>query len=98
MKRSRSGLAGAVGSMWRTLKYAATRISTHDRHEPRCGVFVRCEFSMMRARISRASFSRRGTSIFIRASGISSLVHVALRLLLELLQVILRPLDAFVEA
>src|SRR5262245_27200224 len=72
MKRSRRGLRGSSVSSRSVWKYAATRMSTQDRHDPRCGVCVLWEFSMMRARISRASRSSSGTGSAAALSAMGS--------------------------
>src|SRR5258708_35626549 len=94
MNRSRSASVGLPGSMRNTLKYAATRMSTQDRHEPRCGVLVLCEVSMMRARISRATSRRR--SMLTRA-GASRLVDIVERLGLELRVEAVDPGDRLIQ-
>src|SRR5262245_41430685 len=74
-------------------------MSTHDRHEPRCGVLVLCEVSMIRIRMVRAMSSSFVMSVvrFMRAPG-SGLVRVVEGLPLQLLAVGRRPFDASIEA
>src|SRR5579862_5799301 len=79
-------------------------MSTHDRHDPRCGVCVLCEFSMIRARILPANVFSSSIFTFVAlVSWVSSLlswlwfVYVIVRLPLEILEVGLHPSDAFIE-
>src|SRR5947207_1932326 len=95
MKRSRSASVGLPGSMRNALKYAATRMSTQDRQDPRCGVLVLCEVSMMRARISRATSCRRS---MLKRAGASRLVDIVERLRPEVLVETLDPGDGFIES
>src|SRR5688572_13684681 len=43
MNRSRNGSHEFCGSISSVVQYAATRISTHERAEPRCGVPALCD-------------------------------------------------------
>src|SRR3970040_2680496 len=58
MNRSRDGARASAASIRSTEKYSVVRISTPDRHEPKWGVFVLCDVSMMRTRRVRARQSR----------------------------------------
>src|SRR5580765_4568574 len=78
-------------------------MSTQDRHEPRCGVWVRCEFSMILARMIRAVCS----SLLIFASiwsfrllvgqAPSGPVNVVDRLLLQGVEPTFHPFDGLVD-
>src|SRR3954465_6490349 len=50
-------------------------MSTHDRHEPRCGVWVRCEVLMMRARTSRARCLSSETGNCAASSAMGAFLH-----------------------
>src|ERR1700712_854023 len=81
-------------------------MSVHDKHEPRCGVCVLCEFSIMRARISAAS---RSSSSMFKVFAFDAyagraarnplwFVLIIVRLSLEFFEIGLDPCNAFIEA
>src|SRR5687768_8282822 len=72
-------------------------MSTHDRHEPRCGVLVLCDVSMIRIRMVRAMSSSLPMSGARLMPG-SGLVHVVERLALQFREIAFYPRDAPVEA
>jgi len=62
MKRSRFGSRGLAGSIRSAPQYAATRISTHESADPRCGALATLDISTTRPRIRRARAFRSSRS------------------------------------
>src|SRR5438067_10309429 len=65
MNRSRSGASASLTSILSACQYAATRMSTHERHDARCGVRARCDSSTIWPRISLAACSRGPRSTIV---------------------------------